>query len=296
MTELTGAKRALLELRLQQERAKRWSPLVPLQAAGDRRPLFLVHPSSGSAFCYVPLAPRLGVDQPVYGLEAPGFEGDEPSLPSIEAMAASYVAAVRGAQPHGPYLVGGWSNGGVIAFEMARQLAAAGEAVERLFVIDSMFLLPDDPPDPEKALRWMTKDMAHQLGVHTEPDIGDLLALPEAERPAPLRDRLVELGVLPAEIDLATFRRRVEMHRDNALTMARYEPGPYEGPATMIIAQTSGVDLRWRRLLRQGFDLHVVPGTHHYLLLQAPKVDELAALLRGRLDGTAPAGDRVAPT
>jgi thioesterase domain-containing protein len=296
MTELTDVKRALLELRLRQERAKRWSPLVPLQAAGARRPLFLVHPSSGSAFCYVPLAPRLGADQPVYGLEAPGFDGDEPSLPSIQAMAACYVDAVRGVKPRGPYVVGGWSNGGVIAFEMARQLAAAGEAVDRLLVIDSMFLLPDDPPDPEKALVWLSNDMVYQAGIHPAPDIGDLLALPEAERPAPLRDRLVELGALPADIDLATFRRRVVMHRDNAMTLARFEPGPYEGDATMVIAETSGVDLRWRRFLRRGFDLHVVPGTHHYLLLQPPKVDELAALLRARLDGTAPAGAWVAAT
>ncbi|HEY0409314.1 MAG TPA: non-ribosomal peptide synthetase, partial [Candidatus Dormibacteraeota bacterium] len=133
------------------------TPMVALQTAGTRRPLFLVHPVGGSVFCYTELARALGPDQPVYGLQAPE-EGPAPA--SLEEMAERYLAALRAVQPEGPYRLGGWSLGGVVAFEMARQLAARGEAVEQLAVLD--VLAPGrggDAVDEGTLRAWFARDL-----------------------------------------------------------------------------------------------------------------------------------------
>ncbi|HEV3003090.1 MAG TPA: alpha/beta fold hydrolase, partial [Pirellulales bacterium] len=103
--------------------------LVPIRPrrAGSRPPLFCAHPAGGTVFCYRELARLLADDQPVYGLQARGIDGREPPRARLEEMAADYVAEIRKAQPVGPYWLLGWSLGGLIVFEMARQLAAAGQ-------------------------------------------------------------------------------------------------------------------------------------------------------------------------
>ncbi len=131
---------------LLRQEAGTWTPLVPIQRNGSRRPFFCVHPVGGNVLCYAELARELGPDQPFYGLEARGLTGEEEPCETIEAMASLYVAAVRAVQPEGPYLLGGWSMGGVIAFEMARQLQQRGEQVELLALIDSY--APRDERDP----------------------------------------------------------------------------------------------------------------------------------------------------
>ena len=95
-----------------------WSPLVPIQPHGTRTPFFCVHAVGGNVLSYAELARRLGTDQPFYGLQSQGIDGRLPPLESLPEMAALYVQAVRTVQPHGPYRLGGWSMGGVIAYEM----------------------------------------------------------------------------------------------------------------------------------------------------------------------------------
>src|SRR5215218_3483828 len=112
-------------------------PLVPIHPDRNGRPLFFVHAAGGNAVSYAALARHLGPSVPVYAFQSRGLDGGELPHARIEEMAADYLAALRAVQPEGPYRLGGWSMGGVVAFEMARRLEAAGEAVELLAVIDS---------------------------------------------------------------------------------------------------------------------------------------------------------------
>jgi thioesterase domain-containing protein len=95
--------------------------LVPIRPAGDRPPLFLVHPGGGGVLCYAGLARALGPDQPCYALRASGLEAGEPRLRTVEGMAQRYLEEVRAVRPHGPYVLAGWSTGGMVAYEMARR-------------------------------------------------------------------------------------------------------------------------------------------------------------------------------
>ncbi|WP_445251739.1 MULTISPECIES: non-ribosomal peptide synthetase [unclassified Microcoleus] len=115
-----------------------WSPLVAIKSRGKNPPFFCVHPIFGVVFPYCELAFGLGENQPFYGLQPKGIDGESSPLTSIEDMAADYIAALRTVQPKGPYFLGGWSFGGLVAFEMAQQLLAAGDEVALLAVLDTL--------------------------------------------------------------------------------------------------------------------------------------------------------------
>ena len=106
--------------------------LVGIQTQGTQRPLFFVHSIGGGVLYYSDLAKMLGDDQPFYGLQAPGLEDDRTALKTTPELAAVYIEEMRKVQPEGPYLLGGWSYGGVVAFEMAVQLQRQGAEVARL--------------------------------------------------------------------------------------------------------------------------------------------------------------------
>src|SRR5262249_47184195 len=104
-----------------------WSCLVELQTSGSRPPIFFVHPADGTVLFYADLARCLGSDQPFYGLQAPGLYGERPLYTRIEDLAAHYIEAIREIQPEDPYLLGGWSLGGIVAYEMAQQLVTRSQ-------------------------------------------------------------------------------------------------------------------------------------------------------------------------
>ncbi|MBV9108446.1 MAG: amino acid adenylation domain-containing protein, partial [Gemmatimonadetes bacterium] len=114
-----------------------WSPLVALHAGGARPPIFCVHPAGGTVFRYEDLSRHLGADQPFYGLQARGVSDAADPLTSVEEMADLYLGAIRDAFPQGPYVLAGWSAGGVIAYEMARRLRAGGEEVPFVVLLDT---------------------------------------------------------------------------------------------------------------------------------------------------------------
>jgi thioesterase domain-containing protein/acyl carrier protein len=110
--------------------------LVPFRRAGSNLPLFCVHGVGGSAAPFAELAKSLGLEQPFYGLEASGVQDRHIHI-RVEDMATYYITQIRNVQPSGPYSVAGWSSGGIVAFEIARQLQAAGEEVAMLGLLDT---------------------------------------------------------------------------------------------------------------------------------------------------------------
>jgi thioesterase domain-containing protein len=112
--------------------------VVPLKPTGTRPPLFARPGHNGDVFCYLALAKYLDPDRPLYGVEPKGLDGG-PLAATVEEMAAYEVEQIRGFQPEGPYLVAGFCAGGMIAFESARQLVAAGHEVERVLLFGAPF-------------------------------------------------------------------------------------------------------------------------------------------------------------
>src|SRR5262249_49500577 len=121
-----------------EEWAPSWSSLVPIRPEGSRAPLFLMHAHGGNVLEYRPLVSRLDVDQPVYAFQGRGLDGQIIRNPSLEEMAAAYIAELKRFQPKGPYFLGGFCLGGLLALEAAQQLASEGNHVGLVVMIQSM--------------------------------------------------------------------------------------------------------------------------------------------------------------
>lgn len=119
--------------------SRRFAHLVPMHdgEGGSKTPFFLVAGMFGNVLNLRHLAHLIGSDRPFYGLQARGLYGDEPPHETFQQAATDYIAEMRIVQPNGPYLLGGFSGGGITAFEMAQQLKAAGEDVSILVLLDT---------------------------------------------------------------------------------------------------------------------------------------------------------------
>ncbi|QAT84065.1 tyrocidine synthase [Corallococcus coralloides] len=254
-----------------------WTPLVPLErGAPGHRPLFLVHPGGGNVLAYSELARRLGPSLPVYGLQSRGLDG-RPVVESIEEMAALYIEAVRTVQPQGPYQLGGWSLGGVIAYEMARRLREAGEAVELLVLIDAHApgITPPSETEPHFSSEARVRiafaqttatAFGQELSVSAE-------ALAQGDDEAML-DHLLQEGVrariLDAHSGAAQLRALFRVFQANLFAQEKYVPRPYDGTALLLSASEAAAELPrhrgWEPLVRGGLEVHDVPGSHHELL------------------------------
>ncbi|OKH46951.1 non-ribosomal peptide synthetase [Calothrix sp. HK-06] len=134
----SGTVESLAKIVSQQEQTEiSWSSLVKIKTSGSKPPLFCIHPLGGEIFCYYDLAPHLGAEQPVYGLQPQGLDGKQTPYTRIEDMASHYIQEIQTVQPNGPYYLMGYSFGGAVAFEMAQQLLKLGQKVAFLCVLDS---------------------------------------------------------------------------------------------------------------------------------------------------------------
>ncbi|MEW5930744.1 MAG: amino acid adenylation domain-containing protein, partial [Gemmatimonadota bacterium] len=266
------------------------SPLVPVRPAGQRPPLFLVHPVGGDVLAYAALARHLHPEQPVYGLRSRGLDGVGEPARTVEEMAGDYLSALRRARPSGPYRLGGWSMGGVVAFEMARRLEAEGERVERLVLVDAHV--------PALHGRALPRDPAVLVGTFAQ-DMGlppGLLALPESDagdagERAYLR-RVLEgaraAGLVPPDLDAERIERLYAVFRANLAALHGYRPAPWSGAATLLRAaehdpaQTESAG--WERLIEGGVEVRVVPGSH-FSMVREPHAEALAREVERALDG-----------
>jgi acetoacetyl-CoA synthetase len=122
---------------LEQPSAVRIPPLVQLKSGAETPPVFIAHGLGGSALDFYQIVKQLSVPGPIYGIQAKGIDGVEEPLESIEDMARYSLAAVKQIQPQGPYVLIGFSLGGLVVLEMAQQLTALGETVGLLALLDS---------------------------------------------------------------------------------------------------------------------------------------------------------------
>ncbi len=261
------------------------SPLVLLQnGPSDQLPVFLVHPGGGHVLGYADLVRHLGPDRPCYALQARGLnDGQEPET-SIETMAQHYVAALRTVQPQGPYLLLGWSLGGVIAFEMARQLHAQGQTIARLILLDSYAPAEVTEDEDEPAL---LAAFAQDLGIAWRSVAFDrecLNGLDPDARLAYLHTQALQAELIPVGVELAQLRQLFHVFQSNVEALRQFRPQVYPGRLIFLKANDAPgnppatPEADWRKLALGGLELHSVPG-NHYTMLREPQVQVLAAQL-----------------
>ncbi|WP_437290235.1 amino acid adenylation domain-containing protein [Sorangium sp. So ce406] len=263
----------------------RASVVVPLHAphvGGARAPLFFVHPVGGNVLCYADLARALGRDRPFYGIQSFGLETPPRALGSLGEMAEAYCDELRRVQPEGPYLLGGWSMGGAVAFEMARVLERGGRRVAAVVLLDAYLPPFDEPGDDLPPIAQFAADLA---GISGASAAAELAGLGDGYlHSAWLLERAQELGALPRETTLGELEALLDVFQRNAALLARYAPGAVQARVELFRAEGSPrrdprpAWARWAPGLRS----HVARGDH-YTLLRRPHVESLAERIRAAL-------------
>ncbi|MEW2620516.1 non-ribosomal peptide synthase/polyketide synthase [Streptomyces sp. NPDC048106] len=242
--------------------------LLPLRTQGTRRPLFCVHPAIGLSWCYSGLPSRLGLDQPVYGLQSPGFGEPDGTPPAFEALLDRYVAEIRTVQPEGPYALLGWSFGGTAAHALAVRLRELGEEVAFLGILDGF---------PGHADRT-----ARPVG-HDDPEVWPAIRDSVGHDPAHPDSPLAALG--PAGLDALA---RVFVDVTNL--RGTFDSAVFDGDLVLFTA-TEGATVRepaqaWRPHVTGRIEVHPVDCAHGEMTAPGP-LTAIGRVVAGHLDALA---------
>jgi amino acid adenylation domain-containing protein len=260
-----------------------FEPLLPIQPRGDRDPLFFFPPGVGLAWAYFVFPPLMGADQPIYGLQVPGYREGEAMAASVDELAGVYVDLMRSVRPHGPYHLAGWSLGGEIAFAVATRLQAAGEKVGLLALIDSYH--GQDLAMPEEEV---LPDLLMGLGLGPDLFRDERPASPEeaARRVlALLAERGDGLGTLDERTAIAAY----EVYRNARALAMGYRPGHLRGDMVFFTAARGRSESSptaqdvWGPHLDGRIEEYVIDAPHHRLMSPEP-ASEIAGVLIGALE------------
>ena len=252
-----------------------WSPLVAIQPHGSRPPFFGVHTVSGDVMFYQGLAHYLGENQPLYGIQSEGLNDGPIRHRSMEAIAQYYIGEVRRVQPHGPYYLGGYCIGGIVAFEMAQQLRAAGEEVACLVLIEA-----DKPaPLPGRTLGERIREVIYgaaelplgeKFQYFVRRVVGrlkwDFAQLQTTDNDLLRRlYRALTFGAKPTVANTNPLRTRVA--KMLIRVEGKYKPRIYPGRIILFRAAVPddrqlADDRGWSEIAEGGVEIHETPGEH----------------------------------
>ncbi|MFF5056663.1 amino acid adenylation domain-containing protein [Micromonospora sp. NPDC000663] len=271
------------------------APWVQLRPGGNRTPLVLLPAVGGSALSYVDLARALPADRPVLGFESPGLDGRSAPLLTVPDLAAHFLDQLDAGGLDGPVILGGWSMGGAVAYEMARQAPTRSRAVRALLLVDTSVTpvgSPDDGPElvalySEYLLAAVPADPAAREGARG-PLPPSVAADPAARGPVPaLLNWARGHRVVGAEMTAEQLGRMVQVFGANMRALDRYVPAPLDVPALYLAASATREEDRsapLRTAMGAHLQVEAAPGDH-YTMLRPPQVGTVAGRIATWLDG-----------
>lgn len=261
-----------------------WKPLVPLRTTGTVSPLFLVHAEQGNILFYRPLLPYLSDNRPVYALQSERLDGKRFAVNSVGKLAESYRREIETVQPNGPYFLGGYSYGGHLALEVAKQLQARGETVSHVFLFDTIAPLTSKITVPMRTMEDRARRIYHKIlrALRKGKRAGSASYIANSWRHRTLRRG----GLLPSD------KRIKYLMWNHKRIKANYCPAPYSGDAVLFYtAERSKRSLaRWRSFLCGNLKVHRIPGAH-VDVFKEPTLGALGALLDEELSDSTSIGN-----
>ncbi len=274
-----------------------WSSLIAIQPGGAKLPFYFVHAIGGNVLGYQRMAHYLGPDYPVFGLQSRGLDGRQNPFFSIPEMANHYCREIRASFPQGPYLIGGHSFGGIVAYEIARQLTELQCQVGLLVVFDtsikSLSLLPLRRQFAVRTKLWLERILYHSR---------QLIYLSFTDKKHYIERKLHTLSRRRASRKWQHEFRNARSKEGELLPMAfrdvreanyyasrNYVPKTYAGKVTLFRVQEQGVGILdrdyhgWDHWALGGVDVVEVPGDH-VKVIEEPHVRVVAERLRDCID------------
>ncbi|OKH43155.1 hypothetical protein NIES2101_31135 [Calothrix sp. HK-06] len=288
----------------QESETSPWSPLVAIQPNGAKPPFFCIPGAGGNVLYFYHLARHLGTEQPFYGLQALGLDGESQPHTSVEDIAAYYIQAIQTVQPEGPYYLGGHSFGGQVAFEIAQQLQHLGHQVAKVAIFDTPAPLPGILPerldwDAETWLVYLAQIISRLCGKTLDVSYNELQGLNSDEQLQYFKEQLTKVDLLPKEAGITQVRGLVQVFQANKQT--RYFPKNIYPTRIVLFRATelhpedaasdeiddtmlpSDAAWGWSEFSNQPVDVHFVPGDHLSMILE-PQVEVLATHLKTLID------------
>lgn len=268
------------------------TPVVTLREGEEgQSPLFLFHPFGGTVFCYVELTRHLPEGRPVLAIEAPGIESEGEAEVMVESMAARYIDYIKEIQPTGPYALGGWCFGGVIAYEVAGQLRAEGAEIELIAAIDSRAPIEvniPDTADDSTILSWFARDLAVPFGRTLDISADHLRSLGGDAAFDHILEQAAAIGVLAEDADRSQILRYFEAYLANGIALQTYLPEPMDLDLLLLRAEDEPVDygphLGWDALIKGSLTTVEVSGDHNSVMYAphaAVAAEAIGPLLKG---------------
>ncbi|RFZ90713.1 non-ribosomal peptide synthetase [Mucilaginibacter conchicola] len=268
-----------------------WDSLVPIKPTGSKIPIYIVHGAGMNVLLFNTLARHMDDDQPVYGLQAKGLNGVDEPLNRIEDMAAHYVSSIFAQNPDGPYALAGFSFGGLIAFEMARQLKALNKEVRMLGMFDTYaYRTPHYDP-------WTTKQV--KRGLYFGRKVWHSLTFQDGfektirKRATAVSRSLTRLfwklryGDKQEQAGFFGYSHRIDEMNNDAQKYYRIQPSDLE--IELFRAETRSyylddyIYMGWKPYALKGINIHSVPGEHN-TMFKEPNDKTFARVLQDCLD------------
>lgn len=266
-----------------------WKSLVLIKPGGSQPPLYIVHGSGLTVLVFQALAKGLDTEQPVYGLQARGLNGIDEPFDTIKDIAAFYISEIIEQNPDGPYNLAGYSFGGIVAFEMAKQLEALGKQVNMLAIFDTY---ADNSAHFDDWMIKMSKKFKRQFpkfkfileSFFQNP--GQTLSYQRNVVKYKLKRLLVLAGLKEMQKDEEDHLEHADkINQKHDIAFEKYKMSPYNGTIDLFRVKSrmyyldDPIYLGWKPFALQGLNIHEISGDHKTFLL-SPNVQELAPLLR----------------
>ncbi|AJW80731.1 non-ribosomal peptide synthetase [Clavibacter michiganensis] len=248
--------------------------LVPLRVDGSATPLFFVHPAGGGIHDYLAIASDPHVSRTFYAFQDPELTGGRP-ISDVRELAALYLSEARKIQPGGALNLGGWSLGGRIAAEMARQEEAGGQEVRSLILLDSdRYSLPDEAEstaDEGSALLAIIRGITRASGIQISMSESRFLSLPGTEQLSVVVEMAIASNMLGPSAGPEVARLRTRILQRHLLMAPTVDVPELRTTVTLLKAMDApphpaGLDLGWRSAATGPFTVVGVPGTHQTMV------------------------------
>jgi thioesterase domain-containing protein len=279
----------------------RTSRLVTLQPtlAALQRPFFWIHPLGGTVSCYVEMSRYLGADQPVYGLQASEVTDVQTEQPydSLAGMAGCYIEEIRAVQPAGPYALGGWSFGGLVAFEIAQQLSADGEQISVLAMLDTRNpQVRGDASSDGILLLSAAKEIAARSGKPLPLSYEEVININKEQQTAMVLRVMKEIGLVSRTVRLEDIQSYIHEYRNRERYALEYAVRPYPGRIMYFKAMdaenselsqplgehSSDATFGWGDLSQLPIEVISIPCEHGHMCMP-PHAETIGRILRARL-------------